>query len=257
VLKTESIRLFLQDSFPDWGLFYYPRLESTNIRAWELFKRDNLKNALVITDYQTAGRGRGSNRWFAQPKQGLTFSWLCASDVPATEAGLLPLRTGLAVADALAELNFPARLKWPNDIYLNSRKVGGILCESRVLDNKIHSTVTGIGLNVNDDISQFPAPIQAMTTSLRNEAGVIIEREKLLLKIIRQLWEKGALSAKSIIKNWLAIGLLIEKNVSVLVGNSRLDGKFKGIDNNGAALIEIAGKIQAISSGEMSSLREI
>ncbi len=256
MLNTDFIRSFLRTSFPNWDFFYFKRLESTNSRAWEIFKQDGNKNALIITDDQTAGRGQGSNTWFSQPGQGLTFSWLRATDELAVQAGLLPLRAGLAVVDALSELKLSACLKWPNDIYLNSRKVGGILCESRILDDKIHSTVTGIGLNVNDDTSQFPVLIQAIATSLQNETGLTVPREDLLTKIIQQLVAKETLPAESIILNWQTIGLLIEKDVSVLVGNSRLDGKFKGLDSTGAALIEIAGKIQVISSGEMQQFRE-
>ena len=135
---------------------YYQRIGSTNEEAWELINTGEADHGtMVITDNQFSGKGRDNNDWYMSPSKSLAMSIIIKDEITIEQALLVPLAAGLAVAKTLKNRSFKPQLKWPNDILLNSKKCGGILCESRVQKNKITEMVIGIGLNVNDQKSDL------------------------------------------------------------------------------------------------------
>jgi len=141
---------------------------------------------LITADEQTAGRGRLGRTWHAAPGDNLTFSVVLRPARPAPEIPTLTLLAGGAVAQALEELGFPARLKWPNDVLLRvddrPRKVAGILTEAATVGSEVSHVVVGIGLNVNG--ADFPAEIAARATSLRLVRGTPLSRAPVLARVL-------------------------------------------------------------------------
>jgi BirA family biotin operon repressor/biotin-[acetyl-CoA-carboxylase] ligase len=122
----------------------------------------------VLADTQTRGRGRQGRAWHSPPGRGIWLGFLVRPDsVPA--AALLSVRVGLAVADALEAAGFAVRLKWPNDVVLDDRKVAGILCETRWRDTVPAWTAVGIGINVHGPV---PPNVAAVATAL-DTAGAV------------------------------------------------------------------------------------
>jgi len=148
---------------------------------------------LVTADEQTAGRGRLGRTWHAAPGENLTFSIVLRPARPAPEIPTLTLLAGGAVAQALAQLRFPARLKWPNDVLLRveqggaarPRKVAGILTEAATVGSDVSHVVVGIGLNVN--MADFPPELAARATSLRLARGAPLGRADVLACLLAHL----------------------------------------------------------------------
>ena len=161
-------------------------LGSTNDRAKELIQEGGVPWSLLLSEAQTAGRGRGGKAWSSPPGQGLWFSLLLPSQ-GAEWNSLLPLRIGMAMAQAmdgiLSEENPETgaiRLKWPNDLTLAGKKVGGILCETAGED----WVVAGAGVNVHQDPREFPPELRETANSLEGASGARVSRGRLMKGIM-------------------------------------------------------------------------
>lgn len=140
---------------------------------------------VVVADYQTGGRGCGTNRWESQRGQNLLFSLLFApAAIPAARQFLISMDVSLAVRDTLADYVGDVTIKWPNDIYVGSRKICGILIENRLAASRIVSSVVGVGVNVNQQQFLSPAP---NPVSLRQLLGHDVSREQLLQAILGRI----------------------------------------------------------------------
>lgn len=161
-------------------------LGSTNDRAKDLIREEGVPWSLVLSEAQTAGRGRGGKRWSSPSGQGLWFSLLVPSG--GTEwNSLLPLRVGMAMAQAIDGVLLggnrevgPIQLKWPNDLILAGKKVGGILCEKAGED----WVVAGAAVNVHQDPREFPPELQKIADSLEGASGARVYRGRLMKAIL-------------------------------------------------------------------------
>lgn len=147
---------------------YLPSCQSTNDEAATLIVRDDPnEGTIIVTDYQTAGRGQRGNAWKAQPGQNLTFSLILKPTfLRATDQFWLNMAISLGITDTLHSLIGDAlRIKWPNDIYVGDQKLGGILIENTLHGYGIAWSVAGMGLNVNQ--TDFPYPT---ATSIQQQA---------------------------------------------------------------------------------------
>lgn len=130
---------------------WLPSCHSTNSYATDYLKENEVVDGWVFfTFHQTAGRGQAGNKWESEPDKNLTFSKvLIAPDIPVGEQFFLNMAVSLAVHSFLKSHQIDAMIKWPNDIYVNDRKIAGILIESSLRGGEIRHSVIGIGLNVN------------------------------------------------------------------------------------------------------------
>ncbi len=139
---------------------------STSSFLKELLKQRKLPEcSVVITNNQTAGRGQPGNKWETQPGKNLTFSMvLYPSMVKASEQFILSQAVSLAIVEALQRHAIRASIKWPNDIYVNNRKLGGILIENALSGSEIAQSIVGIGLNINQESfpEQLPNPVSVI-----------------------------------------------------------------------------------------------
>ena len=147
MIFTNLIQTNLHTSFIGRNIEYFSFTDSTNDDAFELISNNEAKHGmLIITDYQKKGRGRRNNTWFSTPGDNLTFS-LIIKKTDEYNSGLFSILSGLSVVKGIKEFTgIECKLKWPNDIMLNDKKVGGILIETK---NNNDYLVIGIGLNIN------------------------------------------------------------------------------------------------------------
>lgn len=240
---------------PTFGrnLVWFPELESTNSHAKGLIRQSPPAGTVILTDHQTQGRGRGSRRWKSHPRAGLTFSIIIYPEIPVAWVGLLSIVAGAAVADCLAARGLSAGLKWPNDILLESRKTGGILCESRILRNSIAAVVIGIGLNVNETRRDFPRSIRSRTTSLREASGNLWDREMLLAGCLKELEHSCRLllsnRRQDLLDSWIGHCAHLEQPVTFHHGSGLKTGIFLGLTEFGEAVLKVDGKRETIRSG--------
>jgi BirA family biotin operon repressor/biotin-[acetyl-CoA-carboxylase] ligase len=157
-----------------WRIERFPITDSTNqlaiTRTHEAWSRDESAHHLAfIAERQTAGRGQHGRTW-QSPSGGLYLSAV-VEDVPPEARDRLALIVGVAAVEALHQTaNVDTRLRWPNDLLLYGKKVGGILCEGIAQGNR-WAAIIGIGLNVNTDLTSLPASLQKRTTSLLAHDG--------------------------------------------------------------------------------------
>jgi BirA family biotin operon repressor/biotin-[acetyl-CoA-carboxylase] ligase len=211
--------------------------DSTNERAKELALAGAPHGTLVTADEQTAGRGRQGREWTAPPRSAVLMS------VVLRELDeMLPLAAAVAVAEAIP---VEAAIKWPNDVWIDGRKVAGILVEGRPQEGW---AVLGMGLNVSTEA--FPAELAESATSLCL-SGIEGDTESVLASILRQL--DGWLGAPPalVLDTWRERDALKGQRVRW----SRGEGIARGIDDSGALVVETSAGLVTLDAGEVHLLR--
>ncbi|MBI1345530.1 biotin--[acetyl-CoA-carboxylase] ligase [bacterium] len=240
ILRLESQTLVRQ---VEW----FPEIGSTNDYALSLADQSDIElPRLIWADRQTAGRGRSGHAWWSAAGA-LTFSLL----VDPQRWGLRPeqwpkvsLITGIAIAEALSR-HVPGqsvRVKWPNDVYLNDRKVCGILTEPTPQRNPAW-LVIGVGINVNNSFTTAPPELRQTATALCDEGARDCQGVDVLLSVLSQ-WEQQiqqlAATPDSLQTTWQNWCWLREHRVRITTAADVTEGHCQGIDDAGALLIETA-----------------
>jgi BirA family transcriptional regulator, biotin operon repressor / biotin---[acetyl-CoA-carboxylase] ligase len=217
--------------------------DSTNERARELALDGAPHGTLVTADEQTAGRGRQGRSWLATPRTAVAMS-LVLRDLDERHAAI-PLAAAVAVCEALAPLD--CRIKWPNDVWIDRRKVSGILVEGRPQEGW---AVLGLGVNVTSAREDFPPELRDTATSLRiagDNRGV----EELLAAILAALDERLRQPAGEVLSAWRDRDALLGERVRWRDG----EGTAASIDDAGALLVDTGGGRVALDAGEVHLLR--
>jgi len=162
--------------------------ESTNDLVWKAVERGVPEGFVVFAERQTKGRGQYGRRWESAPYLGLWFSVLLRPALTLAESPKLTVQLAEAVAATIAdETGCAPTIKWPNDIYLAGRKVGGVLVEGRVAIDGRYVAVAGIGINVNQASEDFPDELRDTAGSLAMATGKKISRSKLAIALLRKV----------------------------------------------------------------------
>lgn len=241
--------------------------ESTNSELLTRAEAGAASGSVVVTRHQTAGRGRRGRAWITAPGDSLAFSLLWRLPPTVQPAGL-SLAAGLAVVNALRRLlaantgQIPLEactplLKWPNDIWFDGRKLGGILVE--LLPGKSHAAVIGCGLNLALPTS-MPSELRARSAALDEAAGssgitlnandvlasVLIEMRRVLQRFARDGFAE--LQAE-----WMRCDAFRDQTVCVISEFAPpIDGVCRGVSRDGALRLEVNGAVQEVLSGEVS-----
>ena len=243
---------------------YTNECASTNSECMQLGIQLNNKAVVYVTDHQTSGRGRRGNVWHSPAGKNIYCSIGFHKTISAQYLGLVSLQTGISIATVLCDMGFEnIDLKWPNDLICAGKKLGGILIETRVLENDEYYLVIGFGLNVNQDMSQLDESVKQQitqpATSLIQLAGQPVDRQDLLVKIIPQLIRAIAdlktETVPEVIKNFSSLDYLQGKVVTVKTINGNKSGRYLGIEESGQIRVLIDNEINQFSSAEIS-LRE-
>ena len=234
-------------------LHFAPTTDSTNTDALEAARASGPHGSVYFADEQLAGRGRGDHAWLSAAGQGLYVSILLRSAIPAARLPLLPLAAGLAAANAIRETTgLTVDLRWPNDLLIGSRKVGGILVESKIETNLVAYAVVGIGINVHQ--RGFPENLATPATSLDLESGKTVSRQTLLMELLAAIEQEslGLLDPAAIetvprrvqqASTWVA-GRRVQVH-----GPQACTGVTAGLDENGFLLIRTATGLVTVSTG--------
>lgn len=148
----------------EWKIIHIDETDSTNrwLRAYQQTADDNLQCVAVWTDFQTAGRGCGSNTWESERGQNLLFSLLIHPQMlPANRQFHISMAISLAICEVLDQQIGDVSIKWPNDIYWRNGKLAGILIENQLQGSTIRDSIIGVGINVNQQrfLSNAPNPV--------------------------------------------------------------------------------------------------
>ena len=236
------------------GIEHHAEIASTNDRALELCADAVLQTPfLVLADRQTAGRGRGANRWWSSDGA-LLFSVIIDGaefSLPESRWPQVSLTAGAAICEVLGSVaRESVGLKWPNDIWLNHRKVCGILVEVPVVQRG--RLVIGVGLNVNNSFATAPPELQAIATSLRDEIGAEFDRTAVLTEVLRQLdadLRCLAANAPTLAERWRTLCVLRDRIVSLDTSQHVVTGRCLGISADGALRLQTSSGEQQFYGG--------
>ena len=234
-------------------LHFSPLTDSTNTDALAAARSAAPHGSVWFADEQRAGRGRGDHAWHSAAGEGLYVSVLLRPQIPSARLPLLPLAAGLAAAEAIrAATGLTVDLRWPNDLLLGPRKAGGILVEARTSGGSVDFAVAGIGINVHQ--RTFDPNLATPATSLDLEAGARIDRQPLLVSLLKSL-EREALGLAD-----PAAGSTIPARVeqaSTWIRGRRVEvhgpqacaGVTAGLDENGFLLVRTADRLVTVQTG--------
>jgi BirA family transcriptional regulator, biotin operon repressor / biotin---[acetyl-CoA-carboxylase] ligase len=207
------------------------------------------EGTVIIADRQTEGRGRLGRSWHSESGSGLYISTLLNPNLPIENLSCITLMAGVATASTL-QLHAPAKLKWPNDVLLNGKKLAGILCEF-IPDSNI---IMGIGINLNH--TQFPENIQNIATSLKLETGQTVNRTDVALHLLQNLnseyKEFLQKNNKNLIRKWTEQTNMFGKTVTVNHKGKSQTGIATGLNPQGKLILQTPdGKQHLLDSGEL------
>jgi BirA family biotin operon repressor/biotin-[acetyl-CoA-carboxylase] ligase len=239
-------------------ILHYVSTDSTNSRAKELVVAGAAEGVLVIAEEQTQGRGRFDRHWFSPKGENIYASLILRPSLPPETASGMVILTAVAAAEALiATTGLTATVKWPNDILIGGKKIGGLLLEMDVEMDAIDYMVIGLGINVNSAAERFPKEIREKTTSVLMETGKPFSRIILLCRFLEVLehWynvfrESGF---EPIITRWKALTNMMGKQVSIQTINGSYKGVIADMDHNGFLIIQDdQGSEQRLFSGDIT-----
>ena len=242
-------------------LRYLDEAASTNSEALEWARAGAPEGALVVAGHQTAGRGRWGRDWFSPPGTALTFSLVLRPPLDPSSAGLLTAAVGVACAVGIGSSSaLRPRLKWPNDVMLDGRKVAGILLESRVEAGRIGAAVAGVGVNVMT-LTNAPSDIAQRATAIADHVDRPPSRAVLLADILAALEDlyRDAASfgfAERVTEEATGLSDVLGRRVMVrLAGGGSLEGRAERLTPRGELEVRTEDAVVTVHSGEIERLR--
>ena len=241
---------------------YAAEVDSTNDQMGRWAAGGAPPGAVLLADYQSAGRGRLDRRWDAPPATSLLLSVLLRpTGWPAERGAWLTMLAGLAAAEAVETVaGLPARLKWPNDVLIEYdgewRKAGGLLLDAALKGDRLATAILGIGLNVNIPAEALP-DFATPATSLLAAGGRPVARRALLVDLLVRLEAhyEAADAGQSPAAAWSARLLTLGRAVTVSAAGSAapLAGMAEGVDAWGRLLVrDAAGQVHTVAAGDVT-----
>lgn len=238
-------------------IYHYDLIGSTMDIAMKLALDRACEGAVVCAEGQIRGRGRLGREWISPKYKGVYFSLILRPEIPLNQAPIITLLTAVGICQAINKMALvSASIKWPNDILVNNKKIGGILTELNAEQNRVNFIIVGIGINVNTPRSLLPPN----ASSLEFETKEDFSRIELVKEILRDIEyfyllfkKKGA---QPIIEKWRQLSFLTGERVEVACQKKKLTGVVLDIDSDGSLLIrEDSGFIKRLTAGDIIRLR--
>lgn len=256
-LSETGIRGYKNTKWLGDTIIYKDSMDSSNTQAKRLGENGAENGTLVVTDCQTAGKGRRGRSWVSPTGMNCYFTVLLRPDILAEKASMITLVAALALAKAIKETTqLDTMIKWPNDVIANGKKLCGILTESSTDLEYINYVVVGIGINCNQ--TEFPDEIKETASSIRLETGKKVNRCQLLGSFLTHFESCYEIFLKTEDLSGLEReynSLLVNRNREVKIIEKERERVLTaiGIDKTGALLVKDAeGNQEAIISGEVS-----
>ncbi|MEJ2719024.1 MAG: biotin--[acetyl-CoA-carboxylase] ligase [Deltaproteobacteria bacterium] len=226
--------------------------ESTQDLARDMAEQGESDGLAIMALHQTRGRGRLGRSWISPPGKNLALSLILRPDLAPAQGVLLGLLSSIAAAATIEDRGVPAaELRWPNDVLVRGRKIAGILPEARIQGPVLEYVIIGIGMNVNTEISDFPAELRSFVTSLFICTGTKWGIEEIARSFLehmetlsRRVESEGCAFIPPLWENrWAHRGRVLRRD--------GLTGRAEGLDSDGALLLRTDdGSLVRVTSGE-------
>ena len=253
-LSEAEIRRWLTGPGAVRELEIHGLLDSTNNRAKSLAAAGAVHGTAVIADSQSGGKGRLGRSFFSPEHSGVYMTVILRPDCTPDKAGLLTSLAAVAAARAVEKVSgVDVKIKWVNDLYLNEKKICGILTEGGLgLEaGRLEYAAVGIGINVNR--MEFPPELREIATSVGNESGASPDRNRLIAEILNELDALyGDLETGAFLEESRRRSNVIGREVTVIEGEKRYPAKAVDIDGQGRLVIETEEGRTCLNYGEVS-----
>ncbi|MGN7386605.1 biotin--[acetyl-CoA-carboxylase] ligase [Sporosarcina sp. SAFN-015] len=256
-VNAANIHKFLQTKTYGKVIDYYNSCESTQNIAHDAAQAGASDGTLVVSEEQTAGKGRLSRPWNSAAKKGIWMSLIVRPSLIPQQAPQMTLVAAVAVVRAIETVTgVEAMIKWPNDILINGKKMTGILTELQSEPDRVKAIVLGIGMNVNHDEEDFPMELKEIATSLKIESGMEIDRSKLIAEILGFLelytgmYEKHGFGPIKLL--WESYSNTAGKRIRAVMLHETIEGTALGISEDGLLELQLDdGTVRGIYSADI------
>lgn len=253
-LTDEKITENLNTEIIGRNVIVKQEVNSTNDLAKELAKGGAPDGTLVLAHSQTSGRGRIGRSFFSPLGSGIYATLILRPNVPLQDITLITEMASLGILNAIERVcSLKAQIKWVNDIFINGKKVCGILTEANINPELKNADYIILGFGINVKAATFPKDLEGIATSLENECAFAVSKTALLREILRELdqlyktFETGDFLDEYRRRSWV-----LGKDIRVFCGDESFLAKALAIDDRGGLVIERNNKQETLYFGEVS-----
>jgi BirA family biotin operon repressor/biotin-[acetyl-CoA-carboxylase] ligase len=222
-------------------IYYYFEVDSTNSLAGNLAGNSH-DGTVVLAEVQTSGRGRLSRPW-SSPPGGIWMSLILKPSIPPLWAYRLNMAGAVGVSRAIKKLyDIDARIKWPNDLVVEDKKLCGLLTEISAEMDRLNHVVVGIGINANNSLDGFPQEWNA--TSISQELGRPVNRGELIRSILEETdmcYRRIEQDFETLHQAWVDLSATLEKRVRIVSSGGEISGTASALDKDGALVVRLDG----------------
>ncbi len=242
-------------------VFLYETTDSTNTVAAMLAEKGEKEGTIVVADSQVRGRGRFGRSWVSPPGVNVYMSIVLRPEMEPKDATLITIMAAVACTLALRRVTgLPITIKWPNDLMVSEKKLGGILTETRMDSKRIEYAVSGIGINVNMDLDVLPDVVKEVATSIKMETGRLFSRAEIIQKVLNEIndWYNILKEKRhsEITSQWEQLTSTLGRNVEIIIGSEALKGIAESITDEGLLILRLpSGASRVIQYGDLTMLR--
>lgn len=228
---------------------YFDEIDSTN----NYLKNQNQNNLLVIANKQTSGKGRLGRTFISEADKGIYMSLLIKPNIELENITKITCLVAVSIKEALEKFHIDSSIKWVNDIYINNKKIAGILVESQIHLNKLDYLIIGIGINLYGKIEN--EEIKNLASTIEEETKITIEKEKLIIQIINNIYHYlKNFDVNKFMEKYINASCVIGKEVCINQQGTIKTVFVKGINDEGELVIIDNHKEQIIRNGEITRM---
>ncbi|EYE87940.1 biotin--acetyl-CoA-carboxylase ligase [Fervidicella metallireducens AeB] len=256
ILTYSEIKDYLLTEYMGRKIFYYNSVTSTNIIAKELAENGLEEGTVIIAEEQTLGKGRMGRKWSTPNGEAIAMTIILRPEISPFMAPSITPILAVSAVEALRKLTgFDVKIKWPNDIVLDSKKLCGILTEMNSDMDMINYIIVGMGLNVNQE--NFDDEIKEVAVSLKSFSGINFKRKIIIAEILNEFEKNYEIFKVKGISEFLdklkEYSVLLGKRVKVISINNSFEGEAIDIDKDGSLIVKKDnGEITKVLSGDVS-----
>ena len=255
ILSSFSIKQYLNSPL---DIHVYPTVTSTNTVLKEMAEQGAPEGTVIIAEEQTAGKGRMGKSFFSPSKTGIYISILLRPEISAEESLFLTTSAAVATAKAIEDVSEKnAQIKWVNDVFINNKKVCGILTEGafNVETNKLDYAIVGIGINICFPEGGFPDEINNIATAIFDKATDSINKRSILIAHLLDYFMEyyKEFHTRDYVKEYIHRSMLLGKEINIIDGNQNIPAIALEIDKKCRLKVRLQdGSTRWLSSGEVS-----
>jgi BirA family biotin operon repressor/biotin-[acetyl-CoA-carboxylase] ligase len=242
-------------------ILFYDTVDSTNTIAEMLAEKGKAEGTVIIADSQVKGRGRLGRSWVSPPGMNIYMSIILRPEIESKDITLVTIMTAIGCTIALRKVTgLNVTIKWPNDLIISKKKIGGILTEVKMAYKRMKYAITGIGINVNMDSDAFIDEIKDIATSVKIETGEPCSRAEICREILNEIDHWYALLKEMrrnvLLSEWQQLTSTLGREVKITTGKETFTGFAESINDEGMLIVRLqSGALRLVRSGDLTIVR--